>query len=110
MAASIIHRATGVALSFAGLAVLTWWLWAIARGADAFATFVKAAWNPIGIVVLVGLSWAFFQHLFTGIRHLVTDTGANFELDSNKRSAVLTFVGSVLLTVLMWLYIFGVRA
>jgi succinate dehydrogenase / fumarate reductase cytochrome b subunit len=109
MAASIIHRATGVALSIAGLAVLSWWLWAIARGGDSFATFVKTAWSPIGIVVLVGLTWAFFQHMLSGIRHLVMDTGANFELDSNKRSAVLTFVGSIVLTILLWAYILGVR-
>ena len=50
------------------------------------------------MVVLVGLTWAFFQHLFSGIRHLVTDTAAGFELGPNKRSAVLTIVGSVLLT------------
>jgi succinate dehydrogenase / fumarate reductase, cytochrome b subunit len=109
MAASIIHRGTGVALSIAGLAVLSWWLWAIARGGDSFATFVKTAWSPIGIVVLVGLTWAFFQHMLSGIRHLVMDTGANFELDSNKRSAVLTFVGSIVLTILLWAYILGVR-
>ena len=32
MIVSILHRASGVALSFAGLAVLTWWLFAIAGG------------------------------------------------------------------------------
>ena len=109
MTASIIHRATGVALSIAGLAVLSWWLWAIARGGDAFATFVKTAWSPIGIALLVGLTWAFFQHMLSGIRHLVMDTGANFELRANKTSAVGTFVGSVVLTILLWAYILGVR-
>ena len=108
MTASIIHRATGVAVSIAGLAILTWWLWAIAKGGDAFATFVKTAWSPIGIVILVGLTWAFFQHMLSGIRHLVMDTGANFELAPNKMSAVLTFVGSIVLTVLLWAYVLGV--
>ena len=50
------------------------------------------------MVVLIGLTWAFFQHLLSGIRHLVTDTGENFELGGNKNSAIATFVVSVLLT------------
>ena len=37
MAVSILHRMTGAALSIAGLSILTWWLFAIAQGPDAFA-------------------------------------------------------------------------
>jgi succinate dehydrogenase / fumarate reductase cytochrome b subunit len=107
MAASIIHRATGVALSIAGLTVLTWWLYAIASGPDAYASFTKAATHPVGLVVLIGLTWSFFQHLLSGIRHLVMDTGAAFELGINKTSAILTFVGSVLLTAAVWFYLLG---
>ena len=108
MLVSILHRATGVALSFAGLAVLTWWLWALASGPDAYATFTKAAGSPIGLVVLVGLTWSFFQHLLSGIRHLVMDTGAAFELGINKIFAILTIVGSLVLTAAMWAYLLGV--
>lgn len=108
MAASIVHRASGVALSIGGLGVLTWWLFAIASGADAYATFTKAAMHPLGLLVLVGLTWSFFQHLLTGIRHLVMDTGAAFELGINKTSAILTFVGSIVLTAAVWFYLLGV--
>jgi len=107
MTASIIHRASGVALSIAGLAILTWWLFAISSGPDAYASFTKAATHPVGLVVLIGISWSFFQHLLTGIRHLVTDSGAAFELGINKTSAILTFVGAVLLTALLWFYLLG---
>jgi succinate dehydrogenase / fumarate reductase cytochrome b subunit len=108
MAVSILHRATGIALSFAGLGVLTWWLWAIAGGTDSYASFVKVMSSPVGLVVLVGLTWSFFQHLLSGIRHLVMDTGAAFELGINKTFAILTIVGSVILTVLVWVYFLGV--
>jgi succinate dehydrogenase / fumarate reductase cytochrome b subunit len=108
MLVSILHRVTGAGLSIVGLAVLTWWLTAIASGTDAFATFTKAATHPLGLVVLIGLTWAFFQHLLSGIRHLTMDTGAAFELDTNKRFAILTIVGSVLLTAALWLYLLGV--
>ena len=108
MAVSILHRATGTALSIGGLAILTWWLYAIAKGPEAYATFTKAATHPLGLIVLIGITWSFFQHLLSGIRHLVMDTGAGFELDTNKRFAVLTLVGSVLLTAALWVYFLGV--
>ena len=107
MAVSILHRATGVALAFAGLGILTWWLFAIGTGPEAFATFTKAATSPVGLVVLIGLTWSFFQHLLSGIRHLVMDSGAAFELGINKTFAILTIVGSVLLTAAVWFYFLG---
>ena len=108
MAVSILHRATGVALSFAGLGILTWWLFAIANGADSYEAFTKAATHPAGLVVLIGLTWSSFQHLLSGIRHLVMDTGQGFELGVNKTFAILTIIGSVLLTALLWFYLLGV--
>jgi len=107
MAVSILHRATGVALSFAGLGLLTWWLIAISSGPQQYGSFVKVAIHPIGLVVLIGLTWSFFQHLLSGIRHLVMDTGAAFELGVNKTFAVATIVGSVLLTAALWIYLLG---
>ena len=107
MVVSILHRATGVALSLAGLAILTWWLFAIANGPEAFATFTKASTSPLGLVVLVGVTWSFFQHLLSGIRHLVMDSGAAFELRINKTFAILTIVGSLLLTAVLWFYLLG---
>jgi succinate dehydrogenase / fumarate reductase, cytochrome b subunit len=108
MVVSILHRATGTALSVAGLAILTWWLFAISSGTDAYAGFAKTAGSPIGLIVLIGLTWSFFQHLLSGVRHLVMDTGAAFELGINKTFAVLTIVGSVLLTAAMWFYLLKV--
>lgn len=107
MLVSILHRVTGAALSIAGLALLVWWLMAIAGDANAYADFTKAATHPLGLVVLIGLTWAFFQHLLSGIRHLVMDTGAGFELETNKRFAVLTLAGSLILTLLVWVSVLG---
>jgi succinate dehydrogenase / fumarate reductase cytochrome b subunit len=108
MLVSILHRVTGTALSLGGLAILTWWLTAIAEGQDSYAAFTKVAASPVGYVVLIGLTWSFFQHLLSGVRHLVMDTGAGFELGVNKTFAVLTLVGSVVLTAALWVYLLGV--
>lgn len=102
MLVSILHRVTGGGLSVVGLAVLLWWLGALVSGPAAYATFaaVMGAWY--GKVVLVGLTWAFFQHLCTGVRHFVLDIGAGYELESNARWSVLTIVISVVLTAGVW--------
>ena len=109
MTVSILHRVTGSGLTVVGLGVLTWWLWAIAAGGEAYATFTAHASRWYGVVVLVGLTWAFWQHLLSGIRHLVMDTGAGFELKINKLFAVLTVVGGLFLTALTWFLIMGVN-
>ncbi|MBY0301717.1 MULTISPECIES: succinate dehydrogenase, cytochrome b556 subunit [Sphingomonas] len=111
MAASIFHRVTGDGMATVGTALLVWWLAAIAAGPDAYATFLNVfthadgGLNPIGWVVGVALTWAVFQHMMSGIRHLVMDTGAAFELKTNRTLAALTFVASVLLTAAFWLYL-----
>src|SRR4051812_37680385 len=111
MLVSILHRATGIALSLAGLALLTWWLFAVANK-DSYATFQSFIdWTAFGIPwvkpIPIGLTWSFFQHLLSGMRHLVMDSGAGFELGVNKTFAILTIVGSVLLTAIFWFILSG---
>ncbi len=110
MTVSILHRITGGALTVAGLAVLTWWLWALADGEAAYDTFVECAQSPLGLIVLVGLTWAFWQHLLSGIRHMVMDAGAGLELRVNKFFAVLTIAGALFLTALTWAIATGIFA
>lgn len=110
MAVSIVHRITGNGLAIVGLGVLTWWLWALADSQKSYDRFSAAAETPLGLVVLVGLTWAFWQHLLSGIRHLVLDTGAGFERRINKLFSVLTFAAALFLTVLTWAIATGVFA
>ena len=72
--------------------------------------FARHASRWYGLVVLIGLTWAFFQHLFSGIRHLVMDTGMGFELKGNKAGAIATIVLSVIATAVLWAYWLGALA
>ena len=105
MLVSILHRVTGAGLATVGAAALVWWLVAAASGPDAYSDFAGWATSWYGIVVGIGLSWAFFQHLLSGLRHLVMDIGAGFEIEANKFWAVMTLAGSILLTAALWLWI-----
>jgi succinate dehydrogenase / fumarate reductase cytochrome b subunit len=109
MLVSILHRLTGSALTFAGLALLTWWLLAIASGAPAYDKFAAVAEHPLGIAVLVGLTWAFWQHSFSGLRHLFMDMGAGFELGTNKLFSVLTIAAALFATAATWFVLMGVN-
>ena len=109
MLVSILHRATGSALTFAGLVLLTWWLLAIASGAAAYDQFVSVATHPLGIAVLVGLTWAFWQHTFSGLRHLFMDMGAGLELKTNKMFAILTIAAALFATAATWFVLLGVN-
>jgi succinate dehydrogenase / fumarate reductase cytochrome b subunit len=108
MTVSILHRVTGGAITVAGLAVLAWWLISIAGGDAEYGKFVKIAQTPAGMIVLVGLTWAFFQHLLSGVRHLVLDTGAGYELKVNRFWAIMTLVGSLFATAATWYFLAGV--
>lgn len=114
MVVSILHRACGNAMAFAGLAMLLWWLGALASGPAAYETFQHWVWSPdgsnglqtltsiLGKIVLVGLSWSFFQHMSSGVRHFFLDIGSGYELEANTRWSQITMVSGIVLTVLFW--------
>ena len=106
MAVSILHRAAGEGLAFVGLPVLLWFLAALASGPEAFATFRDIAGAWYGMVVLVGLSWAFFEHLTSGLRHFVLDLGAGYELDTNNAWSWAVPAIAIVLTALFWAAIY----
>ncbi len=107
MAISILHRVTGNGLATAGILGVVWWLMAIAMGPEAYATFVKCATSPIGYLVMIGISWFFFQHMMSGLRHFVLDMGAGYELNTNKTWSLVIPVLSTLATVALWATIFS---
>ena len=114
MTVSILHRVSGDGLALVGLPLLLWWLGALASGPDAYATLSQWVWTGeegrafktgvswLGRVTLVGLSWAFFQHLLSGIRHFVLDTGAGYELTTNKLWSNVVLLAAPLLTAAFW--------
>lgn len=111
MLVSILHRVTGDGMAVVGTLVFVWWLAALAGGDAHYACFVdtfttgEGKLNVLGYIIGIGLSLAFFQHLASGVRHLVLDTGAGFELKRNKAGAILTMVFSVLATIAFWAYL-----
>lgn len=120
MLVSILHRITGTGMALFGLGILLWWLGALASGPEAYASFADWVWADIGElewsgaallaslikivikIVLIGLSWAFFNHMSSGIRHFVLDIGAGYEIALNKRWSVASPIIGIVLTIAFW--------
>jgi len=105
MLTSILHRATGDGMALVGLGILLWWLGALASGPEAYATFVWAASSPVGYLFMIGLTWAFFTHMMSGLRHFVLDIGAGYELDTNRFWSIAAPIIAIILTVIVWTYL-----
>ena len=101
-ALSILHRLTGIALAI-GSILLAWWLVAVAAGGDIFAATHAFLASPIGVLLLLAWSVAFFYHLCNGVRHLAWDAGRGFELRNANRSGYAVLAATVVLTILAWL-------
>jgi succinate dehydrogenase / fumarate reductase, cytochrome b subunit len=101
MTLSILHRATGLALSVGSL-LFVYWLVALAAGADAYAAAQVFFAHPATKLGLVGFSFAFFYHLCNGVRHLVWDTGRGLERRSAQASGWSAFLLAAAATVAFW--------
>jgi succinate dehydrogenase / fumarate reductase cytochrome b subunit len=102
MMMSIVHRITGGALFF-GTLLLAWWLLAAASGAAAYNTFQWVMESWIGLLVLFGYTWALIHHMLGGIKHLIWDTGRGFGAVEREWLTLATLIGSIGLTVVLWI-------
>ncbi len=118
MMASIFHRISGFILASAGLILLLCWIGAIAGGEESYAAFklfavdagekgtaAQQIANWVFRVVALGVVWGFFQHLFSGLRHLIMDMGAGYELKSNRTWSIAVFLAALLATAATALYV-----
>ena len=101
MMMSIAHRITGVA-NATGFLLLAWWLVAVSAGPEQYSHVAAFFGSLPGRVLLFLYSWALIHHMVGGIRHLIWDTGAGLDKVSIEVFAWGTLIGSITLTVLIW--------
>lgn len=101
MAASILTRATGVAL-YVGVLVVAGWAVALASGAEAYESYMSCLASPLGRLVLFGLTFSVFYHLAAGVRHLVFDSGHGLSPAVANMSAVASIAFAVVASLVVW--------
>ncbi|MDB5507069.1 MAG: Succinate dehydrogenase cytochrome b-556 subunit [Devosia sp.] len=108
MVVSIVHRITGIAL-YAGTVLLVGWLLAGAWGPVplAYVNGFFAHW--FGTLVLIGYTWALFQHLLGGVRYFFWDATAGMGAGQREAISWANVIGAVLLTVIAWSVYFMFR-
>jgi succinate dehydrogenase / fumarate reductase cytochrome b subunit len=99
---SILHRATGMALS-AGTLLLVWWLVAAARGDAAYAGVSGFLRSPLGLLLLFGWTFALWYHFCAGLRHLAWDAGWGYDLPQVHRTGWAVVIATAVLTLLTWI-------
>ena len=101
---SILHRLNGLFLSV-GLLLLTYWLMAAAATPEAYADAQALFAGRLLNLVLIGLTFSFFYHLFNGLRHLAWDMGHGFDRKVARASGWTAFIAALVFTVLCWILI-----
>jgi succinate dehydrogenase / fumarate reductase cytochrome b subunit len=100
-ALSIFHRITGVALG-AGTLLLVWWLVAAATSAQAWADVRGFTLSPVGLLLLVGWTFALVYHTLNGVRHLAWDAGYGFSLPHTHATGQAVLIATPIVTLLIW--------
>ena len=98
---SILHRATGVALSI-GSVILVSWVVALSLGETAYSSYSMIINSWFGKLVLFGFTFGLFYHLSNGIRHLFWDAGYGYDLKVAYTSGTLVIISSLTLTIVTW--------
>lgn len=101
MAASILTRATGVAL-YCGFLIVAWGALALAGGADSYATFTGVMGSFLGRLVLFGITFSIFYHMAAGVRHLVWDVGKGFLPKTADMSAIAAIAFGLVAAIVVW--------
>ena len=108
MVMSIAHRITGAAL-YMGTILVVWWLFAASNGAESFDTANRFFGSWFGRLILFGYTWALMHHRLGGIRHFFWDAGHGYDKDVSTKLAWATLIGSITLTILIWVLGYAVR-
>ncbi|MFK8040311.1 MAG: succinate dehydrogenase, cytochrome b556 subunit [Rickettsiaceae bacterium] len=100
---SILHRITGV-LIFAGFALITWWF--IFFVFNDFCNCYFGVFNHIiSKCILFCISFAYFYHFCTGIRHLIWDMGKCFSIQEVNITGWVAVICGICLTLIFWFII-----
>ncbi len=102
MAMSVFHRLTGIAL-YAGTFLVAVWLVSLASGPRAYEGVAWFFGSWFGRLVLFFYTWTLMHHMLGGLRHFVWDFAKGMDGASRMTLARATLIGSVALTVLIWL-------
>ena len=100
---SISHRITGV-LNILVLTFVCLWISLLLLGEtnyDYIKFFLQSIFGKFIILVII---WSFNFQVLSEVRHLFWDLGYGFELKTSKITGLIVIFGSIIFTVLIYLF------
>ena len=101
MILSITHRIIGVVNSVAMILICLWTI-SLLFGEENYEIIKVLFQSFFGTFLIVSLSWSFSFHMLSEIRHLIWDLGYGFDLKISKITGLITIIGSLALTILIY--------
>ena len=102
MILSIAHRIIGVVNSIAIILICLWTV-SLLFGEENYEIIKVLFQSLFGKLLITSLSWSFSFHILSEIRHLIWDLGYGFDLKISKITGIVTIIGSLALTILIYL-------
>ena len=102
MILSIAHRIIGIVNSVAIILICLWTI-SLLFGEENYEIIKILFQSFFGKLLITSLSWSFSFHILSEIRHLIWDLGYGFDLKISKITGVITIIGSLALTILIYL-------
>jgi len=101
MILSITHRIIGVVNSVAIILICLWSI-SLLLGEENYEIIKILFQSFFGKFLIISLSWSFSFHILSEIRHLIWDLGYGFDLKISKITGVVTIIGSLVSTILIY--------
>ena len=99
---SITHRIVGV-INILAITLICIWTLSLLVGENSYEITKLFLRSLFGKFIIVFLCWTFSFHILNEIRHLIWDMGYGFDLKVTKITGILAFLGSFVLTILLYL-------
>ena len=100
---SITHRIVGVINTIA-ITLICLWTISLLFGEENYVAIKDLLQSFFGKFIIISLSWSFSFHALNEIRHLMWDLGYGFDPKTSKITGVITVIGSLVLTILIFLF------
>ena len=100
---SISHRITGI-INILAITLICIWFALIFLGESNYEIIKIFLQTFAGKFILIGITWSFSFQMLSEIRHLIMDLGYGFELQTTKITGLLVIFGSIIMTILIYLF------
>tara|TARA_B100000161_G_C33473057_1_gene378903 strand:- start:88 stop:471 length:384 start_codon:yes stop_codon:yes gene_type:complete len=100
---SISHRITGI-INIIAITLVCLLASLLVLGENNYKVIELFLSSQIGKFIILGLTWSFSFQILSEIRHLIMDLGYGFELKTSRITGFIVIFGSIILTVIFYLF------